>query len=203
MEPRWSRDGAEMEPRDALIVQNKDEVNLSSCNLGAISVESGQVSIPLELEQLPTPKAFRDAIASLKGFKGLCDLLRGARVSVVTGRGGAGGQWWAAARRPSAATAATALRRAGRLRTGPRRRWSGGGASGRGRGTRSPGGGRSRRRRRCPAPPPRRPPTQRRHTGRRRQLEEEAPRRRRVLDDDSEPEYQKLKRDDITCLVAV
>ncbi len=36
------------EPKHALIVQNKDEVTL-----------------PLELEQLPTPKAFRDAIASL------------------------------------------------------------------------------------------------------------------------------------------
>ena len=40
--------GRTFEPKSALIVQNKDEVRL-----------------PLMLEQLPTPKAFRDAIASL------------------------------------------------------------------------------------------------------------------------------------------
>ena len=40
--------GRTFEPKSALIVQNKDEVRL-----------------PLLLEQLPTPKAFRDAIASL------------------------------------------------------------------------------------------------------------------------------------------
>ena len=40
--------GRTFEPKHALIVQNKDEVRL-----------------PLELEALPTPKAFRDAVASL------------------------------------------------------------------------------------------------------------------------------------------
>ena len=63
------------EPKHALIVQNKDEVTL-----------------PLLLETLPTPKAFRDAIASLSPEQQR--FARSYRAMQVAARGGAGAGGW-------------------------------------------------------------------------------------------------------------